>query len=376
MADLSGYAIEHRGPVAPAYSDYGADEPPDWNRDEPRGGAGRAGRKGAKKPVISSMAELRREEFAPIRYVVPGYIAEGCTLLAGRPKLGKSWLVLEAGYAVASGGACLGGIVCEQGDVLYLALEDNKRRLQRRMDKMAGTFAKEWPAAFEYATEWPRANEGGLDYIRDWILSKNNPRLVIVDVLAMFKPVRGDKESLYEADYLSIKGLQALAGEYGIAIVIVHHTRKGAVESDPFEKVSGTLGLSGAADTTIILDRDSNGATIYGRGRDVEEIESAVIFDKVSCRWHVQGAVAEVRRTDERSAILDALAEASQPLSPREVTDLTGLSYDNVRQLLTRMSAAGEVQKVKRGLYSHNDTPVTTVTVSQRDGGTDDAASH
>lgn len=387
MADLSGYAIEHRGPAAPAYSDYGADEPPDWNRDEPRGGAGRAGRKGAKKPVISSMAELRREEFAPIRYVVPGYIAEGCTLLAGRPKLGKSWLVLEAGYAVASGGACLGGIVCEQGDVLYLALEDNKRRLQRRMDKMAGAFTKDWPAAFEYATEWPRANEGGLDYIRDWILSKNNPRLVIVDVLAMFKPVRGDKESLYEADYGAIKGLQALAGEFGIAIVIVHHTRKGAVESDPFEKVSGTLGLSGAADTTIILDRDSNGATIYGRGRDVEEIESAVIFDKVSCRWHVQGAASEVRRSDERGDVLDLLKEADAPMSPAELAPLAGVAGGTMRKRLYDMTKAGDIVKVGAGRYVHPDrtdlipsgntpTPSNTGNSSNAYQGTRDGGGH
>src|SRR5918995_1762171 len=82
--------------------------------------------------------ELRRRVFAPIKYVVPGYIAEGCTLLAGRPKLGKSWLVLEMGLAVASGGCCLGSIPCKQGDVLYLALEDNERRLQKRIDKVLG----------------------------------------------------------------------------------------------------------------------------------------------------------------------------------------------------------------------------------------------
>ncbi|WP_238207216.1 AAA family ATPase, partial [Methylobacterium aerolatum] len=70
--------------------------------------------------VIGNAADLRRMSFPPIRYVVPGYIAEGCTLLAGRPKLGKSWLVLESGLAVARGGDCLGGIQCEQGDVLYL----------------------------------------------------------------------------------------------------------------------------------------------------------------------------------------------------------------------------------------------------------------
>jgi RecA-family ATPase len=222
-------------------------------------------------PTICTARELHAMRFQPIRYVVDGYIAEGCTLLAGRPKLGKSWLMLEVGLAVAAGISCLGGRTCEQGAVLYLALEDNQRRLQKRIGKVLGTFGVEWPSAFHYATEWARANECGLDAIRDWIETTKNPRLVIVDVLAMFKPVRGGKETLYEADYHAIKGLQALASTYNIAIVVVHHTRKGLGETDPFEKVSGTLGLSGAADTTIILDRDGSGATLYGRGRDIEE---------------------------------------------------------------------------------------------------------
>jgi RecA-family ATPase len=122
------------------------------------------GKKESRKPQIRSAHELRRREFDPIRYVVPGYIAEGCTLLAGRPKLGKSWLVLEMGLAVATGEACLGGILCEQGDVLYLALEDNERRLQKRIDKVLGPL-HEWPQSFQYATEWPRASDGGLDAI-------------------------------------------------------------------------------------------------------------------------------------------------------------------------------------------------------------------
>ena len=252
-------------------------------------------------PAIASAASLRMKKFDPIRYIVPGYIAEGCTLLAGRPKLGKSWLMLDVGLAVAGGRYCLGDTKCEQGDVLYLALEDNERRLQSRITKILGTLGSEWPEQFQYATEWPRANAGGLDAIRDWIKAAKNPRLVVVDVLAMFKPASGNRDNQYEADYHAIKGLQAIASEFQIAIVIVHHTRKSGSDVDPFRKdVSGTLGLSGAADTCIILDRDGSGATLYGRGRDVEEIEAAVEFDRNTCRWRILGAASDVRRTDER----------------------------------------------------------------------------
>jgi hypothetical protein len=200
-------------------------------------------------------------------------------------------------------------------------------------------------AALHYATEWPRASDGGVKAIRQWVLDHPETRLVIVDVLAMFKSARGDKDSLYEADYSAIKGLQALAGEVGIAIVIVHHTRKGPADNDPFDKVSGTLGLSGAADTTIVLDRDSNGATLYGRGRDIEEFETAVLLDKAACRWVVLGEAASVRRTDERGAVLAALEDADEPMSPSDLSAATGMPGVNVRQLLFKMVKAGEVTK-------------------------------
>ena len=102
--------------------------------------------------------------FDPIRYVVPGFIVEGLTLFAGKPKIGKSWLLLHAAWAVADGNYTLGGIACEAGDVLYAALEDNKRRLQRRMFKLFGMAP--WPKRLTFINEMPRLAEGGLKLLR------------------------------------------------------------------------------------------------------------------------------------------------------------------------------------------------------------------
>ncbi len=310
-----------------------------------------------KRPVIGTAAALKAMSFAPIKYVVPGYIAEGCTLLAGRPKLGKSWLVMEMALAVAKGGTCLGGIECEQGDVLMLALEDNQRRLHSRIKKLSPALVPTaWPEALHYATEWPRANEGGLKYIEEWLDTHPRARLIIVDVLAQFRPLRSGKDQVYDGDYRAIKDLQEISMRRGIAIVIVHHTRKSQSESgDPFETVSGSLGLSGAADTTLVLDRTSQGCTLYGRGRDIEEIESAVVFDKLTAKWSVQGNVTEVRRSDERGNILQALLDAGGALTPSVIANVTGMKNGNVRALLMKMVSAGEVQKAGRGSYIHPD---------------------
>lgn len=320
-----------------------------------RNGAGR----GTEKPAyVSSFADLGTMTFPDIKWIVPMYLPEGCTILAGRPKLGKSWLALDIALAVARGAYCLGDIKCPQGEVLYLALEDNARRLQSRIRKVTSAGCDDkWPQAVDYATTWPRCDEGGLQAIREWLDSKENPRLVIVDVLAQFRSGRGGQESLYEADYRAVKGLQELAAEYSIAIVVVHHVRKGMGDADPFERVSGTMGLTGAADTTVILDRDSNGCTLYARGRDLEEYERAVTFDRTTCRWLAQGDASEVRRTDERSQILTALEDATEPLSPKDIEIATGMKGLNVRQLLYKMAKAGDVIKTKRGHYCHLLSP-------------------
>jgi hypothetical protein len=213
------------------------------------------------------------------------------------------------------------------------------------------------------AAHAPRANGWPASRPRGWlglpnpanrlVMRANSPRLLVVDVLAMYRQASGRSDNQYEADYNAIKGLQALALEHGVAIVVVHHTRKAGSDVDPFEKVSGTLGLSGAADTTIILDTDGSGATIYARGRDIEQIESAVEFDKQSCRWRVQGAASEVRRSDERSQILAMLEEAPDLMSPSDLAALTGKKNGAVRKLLHLMMKSGEVRKTKRGKYLH-----------------------
>jgi hypothetical protein len=297
--------------------------------------------------------ELDAMAFAPIKYVVPDWLVEGLTLFAGAPKIGKSWLVLEMALAVAAGGCCLGTASCEPGEVLYLALEDNRRRLQSRIRRLWGDLREPAPERLHIATQWPRANEGGIAALRDWAKERPLARLIVIDVLAMFKAMaRGsDRTSLYEADYLTIKELQALAAELGVAIVVVHHTRKSAGELDPFEKVSGTLGLSGAADTTIVLDRDQSGFTAYGRGRDITEFETAMQFNKTSCSWRVLGEASEVRRSDERTTILTALAEAGAEMSPSDLAGATGIPENNVRQLLFKMARAGEVVREGRGRY-------------------------
>jgi biotin operon repressor len=307
------------------------------------------------KPVMPShwlgsqtAADLLAKELPPVEYVVPGYIPEGLTILAGRPKLGKSWLSLGLAVAVATGGLAFGSIPVKQGIVLYLALEDNERRLQQRLKQLLPQDVK--ADALFIETQCARLDEGGKMALGMWMSKTKNVRMIIIDVFNKVRPERNGNDTPYEADYHALAFLKSLADKHGIAVVIVHHTRKMAAE-DPFDTVSGTTGLTGAADTVLVLNKDSRGVTLYGRGRDIHEIEVALSFDRTTGAWAVAGPVAEIRRSDERHAVLAALEEADGPMSPAEIAEELKVSGANIRQLLRKMVQAGEVETVGRGRY-------------------------
>ncbi|MFZ2103673.1 MAG: AAA family ATPase, partial [Oricola sp.] len=286
-------------------------------------------------------------------YVVPGVITEGLTILGGRPKLGKSWLALDIAIAVASGGNAL-GVRCEQGGALYLALEDNQRRLQDRLKVLLPPLRSLWPdiSHLELDTEAPKIDGGLIARLDAWRIAAKNPRMVIVDTLAMVRPAKKRTQDSYEADYAALSPLQRYASEHRLAVVVVTHVRK-MEASDPLEMISGTNGLTGAADSIIILNRDADGPKLYGRGRDIEELEKALRFD--NGKWSVLGDAVEVKRSAERREVIAALADAIGPMSPADIAKVIGKPKGNLNVLLSKMVKAGEAVKVAYGLYVHPD---------------------
>lgn len=308
-----------------------------------------AGRVAAYKTGISAAA-LMAKEFEPIRNVIAGYVVEGLTLLAGAPKLGKSWMALGWGHCVASGEPAFGTVAVEQGDVLYLALEDNERRLKKRLWKMG---ISNPPERLTLVTQWPDLDNGCIAEMETWANDVAKPMLIIVDVLNKVRPSSTRSETLYEADYRTLSGLHAFATARGIAIVVVHHTRKMDAD-DPFDTVSGSRGLTGAADTVLVLRREpgTGKPMLYGRGRDIEEIENAMMFDAYRGLWRVVGEAWNVAKTDERQQILDVLNASPSPMTPTQIADELGKERTNVQHLLGGLVNEGKVSKEGRGLYS------------------------
>lgn len=136
-----------------------------------------------------------------------------------------------------------------------------------------------------------------------------------------------------------------------MAVGVLHHVRKMEAHG-PFDTVSGSTRLTGAADSIFVLNRNSQGSTLYGRGRDIEEVESAMLFDTVTGSWSILGDASAVRCSDERTDIVTALEEAPEPLGPAKIAAPTGLKETNIRQLLLKMVEQGQIVKTGYGLYT------------------------
>ena len=291
-------------------------------------------------------AELVAMDLPEPRCIVPGIVTDGLNLLVSRPKLGKSWLALKASIDIASGGTALGSLSVDQGDVLYLALEDNRRRLKSRLVKLlAGAVA---PDRLTLATEWPRVDDGGMEEIQRWIDSVEKPTLIVADTLAKIRGRVARQGDRYSDDYTDVGELKVLADRNGIGILANHHVRKlGAY--DILDEVSGTIGITAAADTILILrrERGKHDACLHVTGRDVDEREIGLKWDAATCQWSILGEAKELRMSEARQNVLNTIRQADKPLSPKELARLLGQKENNVKQLLFKMAHDGDVKSIQ-----------------------------
>lgn len=294
-------------------------------------------------------AELVATRFPEPRWAVPGLIAEGLNLLVGSPKLGKSWLVLGLGVAIASGGRALGKIPVERGSVLYAALEDTPRRLKGRIKAVLGDDPV--PDGLHITTILPRGLEM-TELVGEWLVTHPDARLVIIDVLRKVTP-RTDGKNAYEADYDAMGSLKRLADQHGVAVIAVHHTRKMADESDVFNEVSGSTGLTGAADAILIAKRARNTAeaVLHVTGRDITEQEYGLSWDAPTCSWSLlEEPVAIAMMGTTRKRILTFLEE-SPGSTPKEISEGTGLTEATARQTVRRMVSDRQCDSTGDGKY-------------------------
>ena len=216
----------------------------------------------------------------PISFCIDSLLPQGVSLLCGAPKIGKSWLVLDWCVRIAKGEE-VWNFKTAKGTTLYLCLEDNLSRIQQRLNEITD----EVPNNVFFATSSCSMSDGLAEQIEMFIAEQNDTVLVVIDTFQMIRSK--NKDTTYANDYQEIEKLKRLADKLKISLLLVHHLRKQG-DNDPLNKISGTTGISGAVDTTFILDkskRSQNNATMICTGRDIEYRELELNFSKDNHIW-------------------------------------------------------------------------------------------
>lgn len=249
-----------------------------------------------------SAAELQNKNLPPLKWIVLGLLPQGLALLVSPPKFGKSWWVLDLCLSVASGQPFLTRPT-QRGECLYLALEDSLRRLKDRMQKVLG--GNPAPNGFYYAVKAGIIGQGLIEQLQDHMSLHPKTNLIVIDT---FQKVRGEgskNDTAYGNDYKEVGALKSFADDHGICILLVHHLRKMGDPGDVFNRISGTNGIGGAADTMMALVREKRediNTTLSITGRDIDSRDDVIFFNKDAFRWQMLGTLEERAELARRAA--------------------------------------------------------------------------
>ena len=323
---------------------------------------------------------IAKEEFQPIDWLVENIIAPGLTIIAGKSKIGKSWLVLHLSYCIEKGEEFLGR-KCAKGDVLHYSLEDGKRRIKTRWDKMCIQPDQTYYQFRDRKPKIPILTMGLEEEIEDWANNIPNPKMVVIDVYVKVKKTISKSLNAYENDNYNLQNLQTLAIKYNIGIVLVHHTKKGS-ENDVFDEINGSAGIQSNMDSMIVLAssrKAGKNSVFHCIPKDAEQLEFEVGMNEQMI-WEDKGPVGSTSLTmlQERivkvvnelyagnPALGDDAEESGTPVKAKdiierikaddELTEKSGrkgkpFTKEDINKNLERLFTKGHILKTRRGEY-------------------------
>ena len=278
-----------------------------------------------------SMTELYQTPYKSRPPIIDGLLYGGAYILAGAPKIGKSFLVAQIAYHVSTGKK-LWNFDVHQGTVLYLALEDDYQRIQSRMFMMYGVEDSE---KLHFATVANKIGNGLDEQLEYFMREHSDTKLIIIDTMQKIREVGGEAYS-YASDYEIIGKLKQFADKHSICVLTVHHTRKQPA-GDTFEMISGTTGLLGCADGSLLMQkkkRTALEATIDVVGRDQQDQILYLSKDPNTQIWNLDRTETELHREPP-----DPVLEAVARLVTSEQPEWTGSPSELAEALNTGMAA-------------------------------------
>ena len=234
-----------------------------------------------KKLETMTAEQLQSAPYSPVPFLVDELLPEGLHILAGAPKIGKSWLALWLCLCVSQGQP-LWNFATTQGEALYLSLEDSFQRIQTRLFDLT----EDAPPTLHFAIMADTLKHGLEQQIEQFLMEHPTMKLVVIDTLQRVRGT-GSDSNLYANDYQDIGLLKRLADRRHIAILLIHHLRK-LHDDDPMNMISGSTGLSGAADSTFVLQKSSrlaNIASLHCTGRDIPDRTLKLEFGEENHIW-------------------------------------------------------------------------------------------
>jgi hypothetical protein len=288
-----------------------------------------------------------------------GLFTEGTWIIAGAPKLGKSWFALSYAHGLSIGGAVLGAVQVEACDVLALILEDGRRRYKKRIKERIAALDRPERGRFLVRFKWDRLDQASLDRLESEIQLRSAASrrvCVVIDTGTKLRPLEDKSGSIYMGDYNFLDPLTEMAQKYHALILVIAHTRK-APSVDFIDSVIGSHGISGAADGIAVLSRErhSKQATLEVTGRDGDEAKHYLVWDTISNGWLMTEQPDEA--TEKKRAVLRmierikvVLAEQAKPMGMLAIRMALGSDKNAVSDALNYAVEIGEIVATGKGV--------------------------
>ena len=309
--------------------------------------------------VGTTIGQLLTNPPPPIQWVIEELLSEGVTVFAGPPKLGKSLMALQLCSNVTLGHTTLGKFTTKPGRIHYFGLEDNLRRFYDRVKIQKLEID---PDKFHVYTE-TEPGQYTLNFIEGLVTAFPDTKIVVIDTM---EKVRGESKARtqYSADYEFVGAFQQIALKYHIAIILVHHTREMEnPDQEVLDAVSGTRGITAAAENIWVLQRAKNisyNADLRILGKGMDSADYVLDFDSDRLTWEISGEGHTYAVTERRQQILDLISKEG-PLGLTEIHQKLVIAangsgeeikYNAVAQTLRRMAKVNQLIQPKTGIYA------------------------
>ena len=260
-----------------------------------------------------SAKDLLTQPIQPLKFAINTILPHGLFILAGSSKIGKSWLALDMSCAVANG-SLLWHYPATQGEVLYLALEDNNKRLQERLNKVSPICDLDTPTDIHFVTKAQKLGAGLSEQIVSFLDSHPQTKLIVIDTLQYVRNC-GKFTGTYSGDYRDMDALREIITGRDLTMLLITHSHK-SDDADPVNRVHGSAGLTGAADGIFVLEkkkRSGDKARLTIANRDTESYQFDLRFDRLNCRWQfVSENSDDVDEEDHLYELLNLLLDETE----------------------------------------------------------------